>query len=186
LKRTLSALVLAAASFTGCGTKAAPDATPCDQACQDGTALRALREMMKLMFNLKLQGKPVGPQDATTPCPLGGMAHVFGEATSNAVQGSTDVMLTYEFDACGYLEKDVVPARNYRITLTGTARETGTLAVQPTATTALMLKSDAMTFSGTVYDPPIDYAADACPVAVAQSGNAVSGLLCGRPAGFGF
>ena len=59
-----------------------PPPPPCDAECQDQIALRSLREGMKLVYNLTLQGKPVGPQDATVPCPLGGSAHVFNAALS--------------------------------------------------------------------------------------------------------
>ena len=40
----------------------AEPAPPCDQLCQDSNALRAVREGMKLIYNLTLQGKPVGSQ----------------------------------------------------------------------------------------------------------------------------
>jgi hypothetical protein len=69
------------------------------------------------------------------------------------------------------------------MTLTGTATEKGTLAVQPSANTALTIQSDAMTFSGTVHDPPLNYQANACPLALVQDGNQLSGTVCGRQAG---
>src|SRR5262249_2516535 len=91
-----SAVLLLVLAVSACGTKAAATAPPpCDGTCQDGIAIRALRETAKLAFNLTLQGKPVGQHDETTPCPLGGSVHVFGVATSNAVQGATEVDLTY-------------------------------------------------------------------------------------------
>jgi hypothetical protein len=71
--------------------------------------------------------------------------------------------------------------------LDGTATESGTIAVQPSATTSLAIKSEAMSFAGYVNDPPIDYAEPDCMVDVRQDGNAVSGFFCdGRTAGFGF
>ena len=149
----------------------------------DATALRGFRETIKLAFNVTLQGKPVGAQDKSVPCPLGGSARVFGTATSNAVQGATEVDLTYVLDHCAYAQKDTDPKSNYHMTLTGTVTEKGTLAVQPTSTTALGFKSDAMTFSGTVYDPPVGYEEAACALALGQSGNQLSGTLCGREAG---
>ncbi|HEX7600029.1 MAG TPA: hypothetical protein VF316_00420 [Polyangiaceae bacterium] len=168
-----------------CGTSAstADAAPPCDQACQDGIALRSLREGMRLLYNFALQGKPVGPQDAKVPCPLGGSAHVFGTATSNAVQGATDVQLTYALDHCAYSGTNTDPLRNYSVTFNGTVVETGTLAVQPTSTTALELSSDALDVTGTVHVPTVDYTATACKLAVSQNGNTLSGQLCGRTAG---
>lgn len=43
------------------------------------------------------------------------------------------------------------------------------------------MKSDNIKLSGTVYNPPIDYAAD-CPVELSQNGNKVTGKICGRVA----
>lgn len=156
-----------------------PPPPPCDAVCQDKVAIRALRETMKLAYNLTLQGKPVGPQDGTTPCPLGGTARVFGTATSNAVQGATEVDLTYELAACKYLFQDDDAEDNYSMTLTGTITQRGILAVQPSATSAVLMKTEAMTFAGTVYAPPVPYEAT-CPLDLGQNGNVLSGLICGR------
>jgi hypothetical protein len=169
----------------GCSDEQADPSPPCDEECQDSTAARALRETMKLVYNITLQGKPVGPQDETTPCPLGGQARVFGTASSNPKFGSTQVELTYELAACHYLSRDDEPGENYDMTVTGTVSQSGTLAVQPTATTALVMQGAAVTLVGNVYDPPIDYAADACAVELGQSGNQLSGTLCGREFGVG-
>jgi hypothetical protein len=180
----LPAWMLAALLGCGSGAGASPaPPPPCDQGCKDAGALRAMRDALKLIFNVTLQGKPVGAQDQTVPCPLGGTARVYGQATSNAVQGTTDVQLTYALDHCAYSQKDTDPAQTYSMTVSGTISETGTLAVQPSATTALELKSDAMTFAGTVYDPPIDYSASACPIVLGQNGNQLAGTICGRQAG---
>jgi hypothetical protein len=140
---------------------------------------------MKLVFNLTLQGKPVGVHDQTVPCPLGGRAQIFGEATSNAVQGATEVKLTYVLQDCGYSQKDNTPRNNYKLVATGTVSQRGTIAVQPSATTALIIASEALTLTGTVYDPPIEYSAKACAAQLSQSGNQLSGLLCGRDVGVG-
>ncbi len=93
--------------------------------------------------------------------------------------------LTYELAACHYLSRDDEPGENYDMTVTGTVSQSGTLAVQPTATTALVMQGAAVTLVGNVYDPPIDYAADACAVEFGQSGNQLSGTLCGREFGVG-
>src|SRR5262249_43464304 len=83
MRRSLSVGFCVIAVAACSGPKPAP-APPCDQACQDGAALRGMRETVKLVYNLKLQGKPVGMHDETTPCPGGGTAHVTGTAMSNA------------------------------------------------------------------------------------------------------
>ena len=176
--------VLVAAAVSACGPSGStPAAKPCDQACMDATAVRSMRETMKLAYNVLLQGKPVGAQDGSHDCPLGGTVHVFGQATSNTVQGATMVDLTYVLDHCGYAVKDADAAQTYSMTFTGTVTESGTIAVQPSSTTALDIKSNDAALSGTVFDPPIDYQASACAVVLGQSGNKLSGTICGRVVG---
>lgn len=169
-----------------CGDPPRPESPPCDQACQDGVALRATRETLKLAYNLLLQGKPVGEVDVSSPCIRGGSVRIVGRASSNAVQGATEVDLTYTLDRCTVLERDEEAPENYELEVTATITQKGVLAVQPTATTALLLKSDALTLTGTVYSPPLPYEAKDCPMDVAQNGDAVGGTLCGRTAAFAF
>ena len=193
--RSLRGLVLSF-TLTGCGAGAKPaPAPPCDQSCQDGVALRALRTMMRFAFNAAVAGKPVGDQDKTLPClPAAsglGSVHVFGNAQSNADQGASFLdplnPLNYDFRNCSYsAPPDPMADQNYSVTLTGLITESGTLAQQPTAITALMIDSSSISLTGSVYDPPLDYSAADCELAVDQNGSAVSGLLCGRAAGFTF
>lgn len=181
--RLLFAVALLAL-LPSCGAEAtAPEAPVCDAACQDSVALRGLREMLKLVYNLTLQGKPVGEQDERTDCLRGGEAHVFGTATSNGEQGSTEVELTYELSECAYVQRDDDADENYDITITGTIEQQGTIAVQPTATTALIFESESISVGGTVFDPPIEYEADDCAIDLGQSGNQLSGDWCGRSVG---
>jgi len=165
-------------------TPAAPP--PCDEKCKDGIALRGMRETLKLAFNLTLQGKPVGTYDVTQACIKGGSVRVVGSATSNAVQGATEVDVTYTFDKCGYVQKQTEANQNYSIELSGSIEEKGTLAVQPSATTALLLKSASVSITGTVYDPPNPYEAKDCSLDAFQSGNHVAGTMCGREVTFDF
>jgi hypothetical protein len=160
-----------------------PGPPPCDDACTDGIALRSLRETMKLIYNITLQGNPEGDQDETTECPLGGRAHIFGTARSEPEHGATEVELTYELTDCGYVELDDEPQESYRMRLDGTVTQSGILAVQPTATTALLMTSDSVTLDGTVFDPPRDFQEADCVVDVAQNGNDLSGMFCGREVG---
>jgi len=166
-----------------CGAEDPPPSPPCDQACQDAVAVRSLRETMKLVYNLTLQANPVGPQDESTPCPLGGDARVFGEATSDSMQGATQVALTYELNDCVYMERDEEPEENYAMMLSGVLTQEGIIAVQPSASTALLINGNSVSFLGAVYDPPIEYQAQACPVILGQSGNQLAGTICDRPAG---
>lgn len=175
--------ILGSAFYLSCGggsaVTPAPEPPPCDDECKDAIAVKAVRETVKLAFNLTFQGKPVGAYDLTTPCPLGGTARVTGSATSNAIQGATEVDITYELAGCAYLEKDDDAEDNYEITLTGTLTQKGTLAVQPTSTSAVIMRSESMKIAGTVYDPPSPYDQE-CPLELGQTGNRLSGKMCGR------
>ena len=187
------ALAISALAVAGCGAGPRPaPAPPCDQSCQDGSALLGLRSAMKVAYNFKVAAQPVGAQDAMTPCisfdgAKGGTVHIFGDATVNAEQGASIVSLSYDFEKCLFsAPPDPTAAQNFSLKLTGLVTEQGTISVQPTATTALLIESDSLSVAGTVYDPPVDYAVSNCALSVIQDGNAVSGALCGRRAGFTF
>jgi hypothetical protein len=184
-RRTVWPLLL---PFLGLSTACSDDPDesarpPCDEVCQDRVALRAVREMTKLAYNLLLQGNPVGLQQELAPCPLGGLVLVYGDASSNAAQGATEVDLVYAFQDCTHIEIDEEPDETYQMTLSGVLGQSGIIAAQPSATTALVMSSDSMTMSGTVYDPPLDYHADACVLELGQDGNDLAGLMCGREVG---
>ncbi len=184
MARVASMVVIA--SLVGCGGSGGGSSTtpPCDSACQDGVAVLSLRDAIKLVYNLTLATHPVGPQTGMAPCPLGGTASVSGTATSNADQGTTMVNLTYVFTRCEYSEIDTDPTQTFDLTLDGTVTEVGTIAVQPTSTTALEFSSDAVSFEGSVYaGPAIPYTANSCPLKLGQDGNELSGTLCGRVVG---
>jgi hypothetical protein len=220
----LAVLLVTAAASVGCsGGGSAPAPPACDGACQDAVALYALRETVKLVYNATLQGNPVGPQHVgptACPGPGAGTVEITGYATSDAQLGLTELAgdggapgLTYVFHHCTYGQIDSNPNQSFEVTLDGTLSETGVIAVQPTATTALSFQSDAFALSGTVYDPPIPYAlapepgasgggapgdggadgSDAgdgagvagtgCALSLTQNGNQLSGTICGRSAG---
>ncbi|MDB4944868.1 MAG: hypothetical protein JWP97_4402 [Labilithrix sp.] len=170
-------LLLALACASG-PTPAAPPA--CDQLCLDGVAVAGLRLTLKQVFNATVQGGPAGAQDERYTCPLGGTAHVFGTATANAIQGATEVDLTYELEGCVLFDRDTEPKQNYRLASTGTVHQKGTLAVQPTATTAIGIQSEAVSIAGTVYDPPVPYDQQGCALVGSQNGNRLTGTVCGR------
>jgi hypothetical protein len=162
------------------------DAQPksCDAGCQDAVAARGMRDVLKLVYNLTLQGKPVGLQDEQTPCPHGGSARVVGFATSNAEQGATELELGYQLEACHYQHRDDDAEESYDLVISGQIGETGVLAVQPTVTTALLLASEGISIEGDVFDPVLAYAENACAFQLAQDGNHLSGTWCERELGF--
>jgi len=182
--RAVAPAAMVAAVAGGGGGGGGGSSTPaCDQSCMDGVAVLGLRDAIKVVYNVTLQSQPVGAQDQTTACPQGGTAHVHGTATSNADQGTTSVMLTYDFAQCHYSQVDSDPKQAFDLTITGSVTEQGILAVQPSSTTSLALQSDSMSIVGQVYSPGLDYNETACAVTLAQDGGNLSGTLCGRPAG---
>ena len=170
--------------LAGCADDGSKEPNTCDAVCLDQTAVRSVRETLKLIYNLTLQANPVGAQDEQTRCPRGGSAHVFGTATSVAEQGATKVELTYELNDCGYLQRDDEPDESYDVVLSGRISQTGIIAVQPTSTTALLLESSSLSVAGTVFDPAYDFSAEACALSLAQNGNRLAGQFCNRDVGF--
>src|SRR5262245_58145120 len=63
-KSRLSTVALPLTFLLACQAEP-PEPPPCDDACTDGIALRSVRETMKLVYNLTLQGNDVGEQDET-------------------------------------------------------------------------------------------------------------------------
>ena len=176
----LATMSLLAACSSNVGAE--KPAKECDLDCQTRVAARGLRETLKLAYNLTLNGNPVGAQDESHAC-LQGNVRVSGEAHSNAEQGSTEVNLVYDFAACAYRQVDNTQEENYDLTFDGSVSQSGVLTVQPTATTALIITSDSVAIDGSVFDPPIEIHEPACEVRLQQSGNKLSGTLCGRPVG---
>ncbi|MBK6690690.1 MAG: hypothetical protein IPG50_00540 [Myxococcales bacterium] len=164
-----------------------PSPPPCDtDACRDEITVRALRETVKLAYNFSLQGKDAGAHDVTVPCLRGGTVRVVGEATSNALQGTTDVRLTYTFTKCGVVQRDAEPRSNFDVVFAGSLRQEGVLAVSAGATTALAFRSEAISVAGSIYDPPTPLSDRTCDLELAQNGGQLGGSLCGRVVGVSF
>lgn len=171
--------------MAACGGPDEPDEPKtCDDVCRDEIAARSLREIIKLVYNLTLQGNPIGLQVETTKCPLGGEAQVTGFATSVAEQGATEVRLKYELSDCAYRQLDDEVDENYDMAVSGAVREEGVMAVQPTSTTALIFEGSGISLEGSVFDPPVDYAESDCDVRLVQDGQRLNGNWCGREIGF--
>jgi hypothetical protein len=108
--------------------------------------------------------------------------HIVGEVESNAMLGTSQVNLTYTFTDCqNPSPKSTTPERNYNLTMNGAVSENGMLAMGG-PTTSLVLMGTGIGFSGTVYDPAVDYSQKDCELSGNQDGNNVTGTLCGRKA----
>jgi hypothetical protein len=176
-----------ALALVGCGSPTPAPAPPatCDTACADGIALYALRQTMRLIYNEALTAQDAGARDGGGEC-LTGTAAVGGTAVPDGGFGSVGVSLSYEFAACQLLRKETTPGHDYDLTFAGTVSQEGAIDVLGASTMTLAIKSDALSFSGTVYDPPVQHEGSSCVVDVTQNGNDVVGTICGRPAGFSF
>jgi hypothetical protein len=199
--RRIEILALAIACSSGCAISASPPPTPtCDQACQDGVAIRALRNGMAVVYN-KAFPQPIpkgvtppegfvppplvlpGPQDLHVPCDATHVVHLFGDATSDPNQGVTFVSLTYDVAGCvADNQNDPTPEQNYTLEIAGTLTEIGTLGGNNT--TAVVIRGDSVAFSGSVFHPAYEYV-ETCELDLVQNGNNVSGRLCGRTVGYG-
>lgn len=177
-------MLLSLLATAACSDDAEDVAKTCDAECRDESAVRSLREVIKVVYNLTLQANPIGEQDETTRCPLGGSARVRGVAVSLAEQGATELALLYELNECAYLQRDDEPEESYDVVISGQVTEQGILAVQPTATTALIFESESISLQGTVFDPPYEYSEPDCALRFGQDGNNFGGDWCGRQVAF--
>jgi hypothetical protein len=170
--------------LVGCGDAAEAEPTTCDPECQDQVAARSLRDVIKLAYNLTLQGNVIGIQDETTRCPHGGTARVGGLASSDAQQGTNHLELGYQFVDCAYQHRDDDAEESYDVVISGIVLETGVLAVQPTSTTALIFESEGISLAGEVFDPAVAYVETECALRMFQDGQHMSGDWCDRNIGF--
>jgi hypothetical protein len=178
---------LALASCSGPSTPEPPPPAACAQDCQDAVVVRALRETIRIAFNLGLQGEPVGEQDKTLPCPEGGKVHITGTATTDASTGTNIIDLTYDFAGCRAIKTLSGRDGTYDITWTGVVVESGKISNLSGSTTALVFSCDSLVFTGNITDsaPPLAVE-DACKLTLTQDGSTLSGTLCGRKTGFSF
>ena len=72
---------------------------------------------------------------------------------------------------------------SYDVVLTGKIVQEGVLAVQPSSSTALVMKGEGVTLSGTIRLPAIAYRAEACKLEMTQNGNKLTATFCGRTVG---
>jgi hypothetical protein len=190
-------VILVFVALAGCSSPATPT---CDQECQDGVTIRALREGMARIYNKTFPQPlpagvtppqdyvpppvvPNGPQDLMVLCDAVHAVHVVGDAVSDEYQGITTVSLTYDVPGCLSENKnDPTPEGNYSLLITGTLFEVGKLS-QGNRVTAVVIRGDGVSFSGTIFDPAIALS-ETCDVDLVQNGNNVSGRICGRIAGY--
>lgn len=127
------------AGGTAGGSTAATDPV-CDQTCQDYLVSLGLVDTVTLAYNQSIAGTPVGTEDVTAPCPLGGSVHITGTTNYSPDNGISNVDLTYAFENCKNSDS------LYQLTFTGSVRQYGTF--KNDGYTALTYTSESLTVAG--------------------------------------
>lgn len=152
----------------GCTTAASDEGV-------DNMVVYAILDTQAFLYGQHLIGLPVGAQDVTGDCPLGGTVHFVG-ATSGDGGTSVDLVLTYADCANS--------GTGYDVTLTGDVAFSGSF--RSTGYKALATTSDSLTVVGPVQgDTEAVDVDETCALAVTDRGedgevSVVSGEWCGR------
>ncbi len=144
----------------------------CDQECQDYLVSRALYDTVWFIWNQNLVGVPVGVQDFTADCPLGGSAHVTGmnDVTTN---GDNTVDMLYDLTNCENLDDVYSLTFSGEITVDGSWNSNTDFAAVSYAATG-MLASGSLDY----YDQPaID---DTCDMDFVHEGGGDTWKMVGR------
>jgi hypothetical protein len=147
--------------------------TMCDQACADIASGVTLANLVNDLYNQNLAGRPVGSQNLSAQCPLGGTAAITGTTGFDSTHNITSVNLTYMMTSCH------ASASGVQLTYTGTVTEVGSF--DSMTLQSLNDASDALTTTGTVDGFAVNDTA--CAVHVNVDNNStpeVTGTLCGR------
>jgi hypothetical protein len=135
----------------------------------------ALDDTIWFLWNQKLAGRPVGVQDISGACPLGGSVHITG--MDGVADGTTNTDIQFQLDGCENSN------RQYDFTFTGSVSMVGTFN-GATNTTAELFSAPGLMVAGPLHwldDPAID---QSCDVSFTQRGGgdtfALSGRVCGR------
>ena len=162
----------ASSSSGGSSTYSPPK---CDQGCQDFLVGFALDDTLWFLWNQKLAGHPVGVQNISGACPLGGTVHITG--MDGVSSGITTTAIQFALDGCENSNKQ------YHLTFTGTVTMDGSFDAS-TNFAAETFSAPGLAVSGGLKwrdQPTID---QACDVSVTQRGTGDSsklgGSVCGR------
>jgi hypothetical protein len=141
----------------------------CDQECIDSYTGFGVHEIVRFLYNQNFAGQPVGTQDTTAACALGGQAVITGTTGYDSVNAITSVDLTYAMQSCENSD-----GSSFDLTLTGSVVENGTFS---DSTTALTFISSSLVIVG---DANAETVSETCDVNVVRSGSSISGTICGR------
>jgi hypothetical protein len=157
------------ASDSGGGSSGDSDGSACDQGCLDDGTGYGIIETLRFLYNANLAGRPVGTQNVSASCPLGGGAVITGTTSFDSFNGITGVNLTFSASSCRHSDGSI-----FDLTLTGAVNQSGTFS---NISTALSYSSTALAISGSVYG---EIVVETCSLSIARSDSSVTGVLCGR------
>ena len=163
MRRVLPALVLLAAC------------TDASETSSDATVVYGLLDSLVFLYDQNLIGRPVGGQDSTDDCPLGGTVHITG---TTAESESAVIDLVFDMAACANTGSD------YDLAFTGAVAWAGSF--KPTGYKALSATADPLRAEGEAAGLDVD---ESCALAVTDRGedgevSSVSGEWCGRDVAF--
>ena len=127
------------------------------------------------IYNQNLAGKPVGYQNISTFCPLGGNVTITGTTGYSSTTGITTVTLNYSMTNC--VVSHMAGAISATLTLDGTLDENGSFSDDFTSLTYL---ANNLSMSGTLQregypDGLID---EICDVNINRTSSGVSAEIC--------
>jgi hypothetical protein len=162
--RTILLLTLA---LHGCGSDSDESSGP-TQAYTDYATAWCIGEAATGLYETNIKGRSVGKQDMTVSCPLAGEVRIVGTTEEGSGFTHTDD-LVMSLNGCRY------SSETCNITLSGDLAYKDRWQVDHD----LLLKSEALTFSGTAKSNVVVYFNATCQVAIVGK-DGVSGLMCGR------
>jgi hypothetical protein len=149
----------------------------CDQGCQDYLVAWAIDDTIWFLWNQKLAGHPVGVQDVSGACPLGGTVHITG--MDSVADGTTTTNIVFEFDACEYSDQLFDLTFTGSVNMDGSFNGTSMITAEVFSSTELQVKGSLDYLD----DPAID---EGCEVTFSQQGSGDSSELAGRRCGRSF
>ena len=178
--------IVAVVLCAGCGvtddTPSGGDTTTvaCAQACKDNRTSAGVIDVLNFLYNQTFAGQPVGAQDLTAACALGGSVHITGSNGYDSGTGVITLNLSYDMTSCAASDSA------YNLTFGGAVSQSGTLEQQ--GQISIVYYSAALEFDGTVNGTAVTDSD--CSLALQEQRNSdntnyrVSGNLCDRPVSY--
>jgi hypothetical protein len=172
----LPLVVLLSGLITGCDR---PDVN-FPQVSRDQIVAWGMMGGIEDLFSQNLEGQPVGPQDISAECPLGGQVHITG--TLDQADGSA-ADLTFDLSGCQVQRSSLGGAVSASLTLSGQVHMIRTPAG---LYGTIDYHSDGLQIKGDIESRPDEASVDhdcvySAKLSDSEAVGSVAGELCGRP-----